>query len=215
MSGDSFGVLLVYAYVAILLFLSEKLLRKYPFLSRKFLHIMVGNIFFILPVFETKWVMVFIAAAPFILFTFLVSPFSPLKIVSGTSASGHGLGLVYYALAWTILAYAFFNRPEIIAVGIVAMSYGDGCASLVGTKYGKITYKVWGDSKTIEGSFSMLIITLLITSMVLVYYNSLPLNFPILLSVASVATFVEAITPRGLDNLTVSFSASFIYYALV
>ncbi len=214
-SGDVLGVISVYVYVAILLFLSEKVLRKRPLISRKFLHIMVGNVFFILPLFETRWVMAFIAAAPFILLTFLMSPYSPLKIVSETSASGHGLGLVYYSLSWTILAYAFFDKPEIIAVGIVAMSYGDGCASLIGTKFGKRKYNTWGDVKTLEGSVSMFIVTLLVTSIALFYYHSLPTNFFIIFAVAFVATFIEAITPRGLDNLTVSFSASLLYYMLV
>lgn len=90
-SGDIIGVASVYVYVATLLFISEKVLNKYPAISRKFLHIMVGNAFFILPLFETRWVMAFIAAAPFIFLTFLISPYSPLKRVSETSAAGHGL----------------------------------------------------------------------------------------------------------------------------
>ena len=77
--GDITGVIAVYVYVAILLLLSEKVLKSYPLISRKFLHIMVGNIFFILPLFEHAWVMSFVAAAPFIILTFLVSPYSPLK----------------------------------------------------------------------------------------------------------------------------------------
>ncbi|OYT60285.1 phosphatidate cytidylyltransferase, partial [Euryarchaeota archaeon ex4484_178] len=112
MKSDVLGVILVYAYVAILLLISEKILKKYPLLSRKFLHIMVGNIIFLLPIFETRWAMAFIAAAPFILITFLLSPYSPLKIPSTASMAGHGLGLVYYSISWTLLAFLFFQRPE-------------------------------------------------------------------------------------------------------
>ena len=211
--GDITGVIAVYVYVAILLFLSEKVLKSYPLISRKFLHIMVGNIFFILPLFEHAWVMSFVAAAPFIILTFLVSPYSPLKIVSETSAAGHGMGLVYYAISWTILAYAFFNRPEIIAIGIVAMSYGDGFASLIGTKIGKRKYNIFGDEKSIEGSISMFIITILV-SLVALYYYDVGINIFVVVAISFVATLVEGLTPKGLDNLTVSFSAALLYYAL-
>ena len=161
LSGDVIGVISVYAYVAILLFVAEKVLQRYPLGSRKFLHIMVGNVFFILPLFETQWVMALVAAAPFIALTFLVSPYSPLKIVSHTSAAGHGLGLVYYAISWTTLAWIFFDRPEIIAIGIVAMSYGDGLASLAGIKFGLKQYNLSGDTKSYIGSFTMLLATTL------------------------------------------------------
>ncbi|MEM4188617.1 MAG: hypothetical protein QXN56_05640, partial [Candidatus Hadarchaeum sp.] len=78
-SEDVAGILFVYGYVGLLLLLSEKVLSKYPTISRKILHIMVGNIVFILPIFQTREAMVFGAAAPFIVFTFLISPRSPIK----------------------------------------------------------------------------------------------------------------------------------------
>ena len=213
MSNDLVGVLSVYLYVAFLLIISEKILRKYPFLSRKFLHIMVGNILFMLPLFETQWIMVSIAAAPFVFLTFLMSPYSPLKIVSSTSSSGHGLGLVYYSISWTILAYLFFDMPEIIAIGIVTMSYGDGFASLIGKKYGRKTYNICGDIKSLEGSLSMFITIIVASITALVYFN-ISINILIILTVACAATVIEGITPKGLDNLTVSLSAAIVYYAL-
>jgi len=212
-SGDVAGVMSVYVYVAILLFLSEKVLKSHPLISRKFLHIMVGNILFILPMFEHAWVMAFIAAAPFILLTFLVSPYSSLKIVSETSAAGHGMGLVYYAISWTVLAYVFFNRPEIISIGIVAMSYGDGFASLIGTKFGKRKYTIFRDVKSLEGSISMFIVEILVSLIALCYYG-VEINIFVLVVVSFIATLVEGMTPKGLDNLTVSLSSALLYYIL-
>jgi len=216
MKSDVLGVILVYAYVAILLLISEKILKKYPLLSRKFLHIMVGNIIFLLPIFETRWAMAFIAAAPFILITFLLSPYSPLKIPSTASMAGHGLGLVYYSISWTLLAFLFFQRPEIIAVGIGAMSYGDGFASLIGKKIGKRKYIIGGNTKSIEGSLSMFFATLIILFISLLYYQVLE-DFHSIVTLVLVslgATVVEGITPKGLDNLSVSLLSALMYYAL-
>ncbi|MGZ7159353.1 MAG: diacylglycerol/polyprenol kinase family protein [Methanobacterium sp.] len=213
--SNLYGLLFVYGYVAILLLISEKVLNKHPQLSRKFLHIMVGNILFILPLFNTWWVITFFAAAPFIPLTYLMSPYSPLKSVKDKiSSSGHGLGLVYYAISWTILAFLFYNQPWIIAVGIAAMSYGDGMASLVGQRFGKRNYNVFGDNKTYEGSLAMFLTLIITLGIVLAYYGVLPSNYMIIVIVALVATVLEGITPKGLDNLTSCFGAVATYLIL-
>ena len=204
--SDLLGLIFVYGYVAILLIISEKLLSKYPTFSRKFVHIMVGNVLFILPLFATRFAMTFLAAAPFILLTFLMSPKSPIKLDHKVSTSGHGLGLVYYAISWTVLAFFFFDQPWIIAVGIAAMSYGDGLASLIGQKYGKHKYNILGDAKSIEGSLAMFFVLIFSLAGVLLYYGQ-PINALTVVMVSLVATLLEGITPKGLDNLTACFGA--------
>jgi len=215
LNPDLAGVLLVYIYVAILLIITEKILDDIPTdISRKILHVMVGNIAFLLPLFQTRWVMAFLAAGPFILFTFLMSPYSPIKSMRGkTSGAGHGMGLVYYAIAWTVLAYLFFDHKEIIAIGILAMSYGDGFASIIGSRYGKYRFKILGDEKSYLGSISMFIFTL-ITVFIALFYYQVTINdkLVILLYIIFVATLIEAFSPKGLDNLTVPFIAPFLYW---
>ncbi len=206
--NDILGLLLVYSYVAIVLFIGGNL--QNPNVSRKFVHIMVGNIIFILPVFKTWWVMTFLAAAPFIPLTFLLSPYSPLKLEHKVSSYGHGLGLVYYSISWTLLALLFFNQPWIIAIGIAAMSYGDGLASLIGEKYGKRKYNILGDPKSVEGSLAMLITLLVTLPIIFIYYNQ-PINWPLIAAIAATATIIEGATPKGLDNITACIGAVTIY----
>jgi dolichol kinase len=221
--NDWVGVAAVYIYVALLILFTEKVLsKKYPVQSRKFLHIMTGNIAFILPLFETKEIMAFIAAGPFILFTFLMSPYSPIKSMRGkTSEAGHGLGLVYYAITWTVLAYVFFDHREIIAMAILAMSYGDGLASLIGIKYGQRKYTIFKDTKSYVGSFAMFIFTFLLFLVALgfyVTYGGTPAPSNIIrvtvyfLCMAGIVTVVEGITPLGLDNLSVPFITAVMYW---
>jgi phytol kinase len=214
--SDLVGVAVVYVYVVVLIVFTEKVIsKKYPVQSRKFLHIMTGNIAFILPLFETREVMAFIAAGPFILFTFLMSPYSPVKSMRGkTSEVGHGLGLVYYAITWTVLAYAFFDNREIIAMGILAMSYGDGLASLLGIKYGKLKYTVFKDTKSYVGSLAMFVCTFLLLVIALLFYQVPVTSRAVvyLLCMAGVATIVEGVTPLGLDNLSVPFVVALMYW---
>jgi dolichol kinase len=213
-ASDIVGLILVYGYIAILLIISEKVLNKYPTFSRKFLHIMVGNVIFILPLFTSQYIITFLAAAPFIVLTFLMSPFSPIKFNDRISTSGHGMGLVYYAISWTILAFFFFDQQWIIAVGIAAMSYGDGMAALFGERFGKHKYNIFGDKKSFEGSIAMFLVLIVTLGIVLAYYNVFTANFIIIPVVAFIATIFEGITPKGLDNITACFSAVGTYLLL-
>ena len=213
--SDLVGVSLVYIYVGILLIITEKILDKYPELSRKILHIMVGNIAFILPIFETKEIMAFIAAGPFIFFTFLMSPYTPIKSIHGkTSAAGHGMGLVYYSITWTVLAYLFFDNMVVIAIGILAMSYGDGFASIFGVKFGKNKYKIFGEEKSYVGSIAMFIFTFATIIIAILYYEiTITFNLLIILAfIALISALTEGLTPKGFDNLSVPFVAAFLYW---
>jgi len=216
--NDLVGVAIVFIYVAIMLIVTEKILHKYPSVSRKVLHIMVGNVAFLLPIFQTREAMAFLAAGPFIIFTFLMSPHTPIKSIRGkTSAAGHSMGLVYYSITWTVLAYVFFDNMVVIAIGILAMSYGDGFASIIGSKFGKRKFNIFGDEKSYIGSFSMFVFTL-ITMIVAVLFYEISLTFQhfmFLSLIALVGAVIEGITPRGFDNLSVPFVISFLYWFFI
>jgi phytol kinase len=219
-TNDIIGLCIVYLYVIFLLILTEKGIKNSS-LSRKILHIMVGNIAFLLPVFATREIMAFFAAAPFIILTFLISPYTPLKSLKGkTSAAGHSMGLVYYAISWTILAYLFFDTMVVIAIGIFAMSFGDGFASLIGIKYGKQTYNVVGDQKSFIGTFSMFLCTFVMMLIAIIYYQYVTdyqftftaISIVFLMLFAAVGAIIEGFTPKGLDNLTVPFILVLLYW---
>jgi len=214
------GLILTYIYVAVIFLTSEKLLKNRPSFARKFTHIMVGNIIFFLPLFtgeEGRMFMTLFIAIPIVVFAFLLTKYSPIKIKNSITESGHGLGLFYYAITWTVLAFFFYNNQFIIAVGIVAMSYGDGFASLIGQKFGKHKYTVFGDTKSYEGSLTMFLVLIAMLCVALGYYTFVIdyppyiLNIFVIIVIAAVTTVVEAITPKGLDNLSVSFTAVILY----
>jgi len=219
--GDIIGVFVVYGYVALLLGVTEKVLVKHPETSRKVLHIMVGNIAFLLPIFVSREMMAFVAAGPFIVLTFLMSPYTPIKSIRGkTSSAGHSMGLVYYAITWTVLAYLFFDYMIVIAIGIFAMSYGDGFASLIGVKYGKFKYNIAGDQKSFIGTGAMFLFTFITMLIAIVYYNAVQgtgfsfstVSLGFLALLAAVGAIVEGFTPKGLDNLTVPFVIAAMYW---
>ena len=116
---------------------------------------------------------------------------------------------------WVII-YVFFNNMVVIAIGILAMSYGDGFASIIGVKFGQKKYNVFGDEKSYIGSFAMFVFTFITMIIALLYYE-ISITFYVLLAItfiALIASIVEGLTPKGLDNLTVPFIAVFLYWLI-
>ena len=190
---------------------------------------MIGNLPFIIPFFSYNTFPLnfpFFVAAPFILVTFLASPYSPSKRVyekmkglSALSEGGHQLGLVFYAISYTVLAFFFAAQPYVIAAGILPMAYGDASAALIGEKYGKKRYRVFA-KKSLEGSIAMFLVSFLSLAGSLVFFSllyPLPLLGSILaaLAVALVAVLAETFSPLGLDNLTVPLLGALTFFVLM
>jgi dolichol kinase len=211
-----FLMLLCYAYVVFIIILSGKMttvLHVSQKASRKFLHAMIGNLPFVIPFFTSN-IYPALVAAPFILVTFIASPVSPFKSVSARlkgladiTEEGHHLGLVFYAISYTALALLFASRPYIIAAGILPMAYGDSAASLVGERYGRTKYKLT-TTRSLEGSVAMFVTGFVSIVASLAFFSAL-YSFSLYdwivpaLAVAATTTLIEALSPKGSDNLTV------------
>lgn len=222
-TGDIIGLVLVYVYVSLVVITAALAKKKWPEGSgfRKVIHILVGNIVFFWWVFDSNIIMSFLAALPFVFLLLLLTPISPVhrpdnSFLKMASAEGHGYGLVFYAVSWTILALLLFDDRLAASIAIVAMSYGDGVGGLIGKRYGK--RKLWKD-KSVIGTVAVALGTFFATLAVIGFYTYLSgwmpeLNvFPytILEAVglaALVGTFVaivELFAPGEYDNLIVPF----------
>jgi phytol kinase len=221
---------LSYLYIIAVILATGKIKDHLPKnLSRKFLHIMIGNFIFLIPFFSFNIFPMnfpFFVASPFILLTFLVSPSSPFKSLTqrlsglgDITFGGHTYGLVFYAISYTILAGLFSNQPWIIAAGIIPLAYGDAAASLVGLKWGRHKFDVCA-KKSLEGSIGMLAVCffgLLASLPFFVYLYPLSIvNFIVAsLGAAVVATLCEAFTPKGLDNVAVPLLSALTFLLLI
>ena len=206
--ADIIVLILVYIYVIAIFILSEKVLKTKPEVSRKFLHIMVGNMIFAMPFFSDPWVMVWFLTLPITIALFFLTEYSPIKIENSVTESGHALGLFFYAGIWTVLIAVFSNYLWIVALAIVPMVYGDGFAALIGQKFGKIKYKVFGGEKSLEGSLTMFVITTVMSVFVWMVFMTIGYPMPqfnlwAILGISAVATACEALSYGGIDNLTV------------
>jgi len=209
-------VLLSYTYIiSIILFLTQvkRMGRIDGSTSRKVLHIMIGNLVFLIPFFSSS-VSTVAVAAPFIVVTLLASPLSPFKVpdrrleeLVSLTEEGHGLGLVFYAVSYTVLAVYFTGQPHVIAAGILPMAYGDSLASIVGRRYGGAFLPRVGE-KSLEGSIAMLVGSFVSLTCATTFFRVVsparlgdPLSASLLVSL--LASFVESVSPGGYDNILV------------
>jgi dolichol kinase len=189
---------------------------------------MIGNFIFIIPFFTLATLPLnfpLFVASPFILLTFLFSPLSPVDLsqkISGLAeitGGGHKYGLVLYAISYSILALFFSTKPYIISAGILPMAYGDAAASLIGQKFGRHKYNIFG-TKSLEGSGAMFTVCICGLMACLLFFSHL---YPISISTfalaslgaAAVATVCEALTPKGFDNLTVPLLSAIVFLLLI
>jgi phytol kinase len=227
-------LLICYAYVLLVIAASGKLDSFFGIsrkLARKFLHMMIGNLPFLIPFFTFNSFPMnfpFFVAAPFMLVTFLATPYSPLKGLGrkfrglgGITEQGHQLGLVFYAVSYTVLAFFFSAKPYVIAAGILPMAYGDASASIVGERYGRRRFRILAN-KILEGFAAMFVVSFLSVSVGLAFFSifySFTLSGLLFaaLGVALVATAAEGLTPLGFDNVTVPLlsALAFLFLSVV
>lgn len=213
-----------YIYILAVILFSSKMDRLFHIsrkACRKFLHVMIGNLPFIIPFFTANIYPVLVAA-PFIFVTFFASPYSPFKGLSekmkglaDLTEEGHHLGLVFYAISYTLLALFFASKPYVIAAGILPMAYGDATASMIGERYGKRKYRFVAD-KSLEGSAAMFFVSFFSFTIGLIFFFLLYAFsiYDMILSaliVAAVATIVEGLSPMGFDNLAVPASSAIAF----
>lgn len=226
------GLLYSYLYALGILGLGEVLYRVADvpqFYARKFVHVAAGMWVFGIMMLFHRWYIGIIPFASFIVVNAIIWRYRLSKAVEPE----HGApGTAYFALAITLL-FAVLWRPigpddygPIAAAGAMALTWGDAMAAISGRLFGRHAYTVAGTMRTLEGSAVMfgvsfvtmlLVLLLLPGSFIAQSVTPLPLFralFAALLGAAA-ATAAEAVTPRGLDNLSVPIAAAGVVWLVV
>lgn len=192
-------------------------LTHLPFeFSRTFTHILVMNWWLIATFFIKDYWLAITAPILFVIFNTLNVIYNFIPAIN-TKRRDSNKGPIYYALAVFILTAATFHTPSfhiVGGIGLLVMAYGDGFAALIGQKYGTHTYTIFKGHKTFEGSFTMLVVSMI----VITTYQYLQLgtvDFIQVFLLSLVATFVEAISPFGIDNLFIPILVSLLYFIMI
>ncbi|AIE74428.1 phytol kinase [Synechocystis sp. PCC 6714] len=132
------------------------------------------------------------------------------------SVGRHSYGTLFYAISIGLLVGGFFSAglPVFAAIGILVMAWGDGLAALVGQRWGKHPYKVFGFRKSWEGTTTMVLASFLVTVLLLGYSFGLTATvFALAVMVAITGAGLESFSRWGIDNLTVPIVSALIAFA--
>jgi phytol kinase len=215
----AYQILGVGLWLGIVLIVAEWVARFTPLggeVSRKVVHIGVGNVILLAWWLDIPaWVG--IGAAVFSSIGTLISYWYPvLASVSGVGRESFGT-FFYCVSIGLLIAYFWPQGLEAHAVlGVLIMTWGDGLAALVGQRFGKHAYSVWGMTKSWEGTGTMAIASTLVGTIVLsIAYG---FSWHIVLTsmlVALVATGLESFSKFGVDNITVPLGSGFLSFTLI
>lgn len=178
-------------------------------LARKVVHIGTGNVILVawwlqLP----AWVGISasIVASIIALLSYYI-PFLP-----GINSVGRkSLGTFFYAISIGILIAWFWPIQQFhyAALGILVMTWGDGLAGLIGQRFGKHPYELWGMKKSWEGSLTMAVTSYIVSCLILLsVQGNVWQTWVTPIAIALVATSLEAFSKLGLDNLTVPLGSA-------
>lgn len=205
-------LIIIVAIILALLFLNELWWRKHTMhseLSRKFIHISVGSLVAFWP-FWLSWRQIEILSLAF-LAGVLISKY--LKIFQAIhSVQRPTWGEVFFALSVGGIALITRNK-WIYAAALLQMSLADGLAAIIGTRYGRQSYLVFGHAKSIIGSLTFFIVSLAIL-VGFWHLGHIGLGLGSIAVVSGLAAVVENLAVQGLDNLLVPLlvAAALVYH---
>jgi phytol kinase len=183
---------------------------------RKVVHIGTGNVILFawwlhIPAFVGVGASVLASIVTFLSYRFPILP--------GINSVGRkSLGTFFYAVSIGILVAWFWsiNKPQYAALGILVMAWGDGLAALVGQRFGKHPYKIWENKKSWEGSGTMAVVSFIVSGLIFLSVNGNNWQtWIVALSVALLATILEAFSIYGIDNLTVPLGSAALGFFLI
>jgi len=99
----------------------------------------------------------------------------------------------------------------LMVAAMMPLTWGDAMAAMVGQRHGYYRYTITGRTRTLEGSVAMFLWSWITTALALFTMPYLagkpPIHWLLALiygaAVGLVCALVEALTPWGLDNLTI------------
>ena len=193
-------------YFAVVFLLIGKPVKKYcgvPF-SRKLIHILTGFFWFIYDAFFGCSIHQILICFAFCVLAVLSKKFNLIKAIENSTTDSNGT--VYYAIAiFCIMTLSFFVPAlyPLVGFAVIALSVGDGAATLIGryTRSKKIYHE-----KTLFGFLGCILFSFVGFALYNYFYCNL-FGIVDLILVAMLVGIFEEEDCKGLDNITVTFSA--------
>jgi len=233
---DILGIVASYVFVFGFIGIATILMRRgvlAPVITRKVIHIGVAHWWLIaMALMDDPWV-ASVGPASFIVINALAIRFRLLPAMD-EGADARNWGTVYFPISLLILVNLCWRAVVPVWVGglaVLVLGWGDGLAAIVGEGRVGRSLRIWGRTrlrrrgtirrvrrrgrKSIAGTAVMFGASFAVTlSFTLVFnprFGTPGAAIGVSALTASAATVVEALTPLGIDNLTVPLATALLY----
>ncbi len=206
MDRNVLGVIVGFAFVFLMIFIATIIQKTFKLsneFSRKIIHISVGNWVFLALYYFTKWEYAIIGPVVFIFLNYLSYR---TKLFAAMELEEKNLGTVYYSISLTILTLLTFVPNPIRFLpflGMMAMTWGDGFAAVVGKNF---PIKPIKTGKSLGGSLAFFVFSALAVAVYLFVFKSdigLAKVIQLALLTGFLGAVIEIASPKNTDNLTV------------
>ena len=215
------ALILAFVYVFAAIGLGEVLrrsLRLSQGFTRKFIHVAVGMISIPTVFMFQSLYWAIIPPLAFVAINYLDYRFGLIQAMMSSNRSN--LGTVYFPISFAAILALFWGnpsmpttQPHLIVAALMPLTWGDALAAVVGERMGRYRYTIFGHTRSLEGSATMLVVSALATWLALGMFPPATRLVAALVTALG-ATVAEAISPWGIDNLTVP-AASALILALI
>ena len=209
---DVLWLIISYIYIFFILHTSSKLKEYGDEVSRKFAHIAISNIWFIMNhFFSNVYVALLIPSVMIIVMAY--SEKNNVFVGLKRDKAKISYGTICYFISMLILSIiGILIYNSLIPMGgfFLLLGYGDALAALCGKKYHLGVYNVSQYTKSISGNIAMLITSYIVFFIYAEIYNLEYSSFQIVF-ISITATIIEAVSIKGTDNLTIPLVTYIVY----
>lgn len=182
-------------------------------LSRKIVHIGTGAVVPLAWFFEIPFVVALPVAAVITVVTTINHQWRFIPAVEDVDRNSYGT--IAYGIAITTLLLLFWpTRADAVSAGVLVMALGDGLAGLIGRNVASPNWVLFGQTKSSVGTMTMAVVSGLVL-IGLARWSGADLSLPAALGMVAMATGLEQLSWRGLDNLSVPLSVGVLWSQLV
>jgi phytol kinase len=213
---DLSGLVTATAATLAIIGMAEALRRRgsHPEATRKLVHFGAGLVAASFPLLFTEVRTAALLCTGFAVLMVVTRQRGRLTAVHGVERSS--CGAWGFPLAAVLVFVLSQGRPDWHVAAILVLAVSDTLAAVVGTLVGRWRYRVWGATKTLEGSLAFAASAFVCVLLPLSGSGAESLGeaFRQASLVALAATGIEALAPRGSDNLAVPLGALATLHAL-
>ncbi|WP_245935758.1 diacylglycerol/polyprenol kinase family protein [Sphingobacterium athyrii] len=222
MKNDLSNMVLLAMLFLLLFALSEILYHRFKIrveFTRKLVHIGTGIISLLFPILlASHWSVLFLCGV-FAVILVLSLKFNLLRSIHAIDRKSAG-SLAYPAAVYLCFVTQTYldDRNIFYYLPLATLAICDPMAALSGKKWPLGPYMVLGAKKTVLGSIAFFISAIVLTFFIWKYAHDSSLDFQeltIITTIALMATFAEALSKDGYDNLTIPLSTIVSLYILL